>query len=108
MTKEEAKSCIRTIELLRRLAFNVHGVMDVIDVENCDKIIAMLSQEPCADCISRVDAMRAITDEWVRGKHTLEGFTAVLYNLPPVIPEQPVMTGEWVTTRTQAESEENG
>lgn len=88
MTEKEAKSCIRTIELLRRLAFNVHGVMDVIDAGNCDKIIAMLSQESCGDCISRVDAMRAITDVWVRGKHTLEGFTAALYNLPPVIPER--------------------
>lgn len=109
MTEKEAKSCINTIELLRRLAFNVHGVMDVIDAGNCDKIISMLSQEPCGDCISRTEAMRAITDEWIHTygkKHTLEGFTAVLYNLPPVIPEQPVMTGEWVTTRTQAESEE--
>lgn len=94
MTREEAKSCIRTIELLRRLAFNVHGVMDVIDAGNCDKIIAMLSQEPCGDCISRTEAMRTITDEWVRGKHTLEGFTAVLYNLPPVIPEQAESEGE--------------
>ena len=42
MTKEERESCIKTIELLRRLAFNVHGVMDVIDAENCDKIIKML------------------------------------------------------------------
>lgn len=87
MTGEESKSCIQTIKLLRRLAFNVHGVMDVIDAQNCDKIIAMLSQEPC-DAISRAGAMRAITDEWVRGKHTLEGFTAVLYNLPPVTPER--------------------
>jgi len=94
VTEKEAKSCIQTIELLRRLAFNVHGVMDVIDAGNCDKIIALLSQEPCEDCISRVDAMRAITDEWVRGKHTLEGFTAVLYNLPPVIPEQAESEGE--------------
>lgn len=94
MTEKEAKSCIQTIELLRRLAFNVHGVMDVIDAQNCDKIIALLSQESCGDCISRVDAMRAITDEWVRGKTTLEGFTAVLYNLPPVIPEQAESEGE--------------
>lgn len=111
MIQEEAKSCIQTIELLRRLAYNVHGVMDVIDAGNCDKIIALLSQEPCGDCISRTEAMRAITDTWVRthGNHTLEGFTAALYNLPPVMPEQPVMTGEWVTTRTQAESEgQNG
>jgi len=44
MTDKERKSCIHTIELLRRLAFNVHGVMDVIDAENCDKIIKMLEQ----------------------------------------------------------------
>lgn len=94
MTKEEAKSCIQTIELLRRLAFNVHGVMDIIDAQNCDKIISMLSQGHCGDCISRTEAMRAITDEWVRGKHTLEGFTAALYNLPPVIPQS--KTGHWI------------
>lgn len=45
MTAEECKSCIQTIELLRRLAFNVHGVMDVIDAENCDKIIKMLEAD---------------------------------------------------------------
>ena len=44
MTDKERKSCIRTIELLRRLAFNVHGVMDVIDAHNCDKIIEMLNK----------------------------------------------------------------
>lgn len=59
MTREEAKSCIQTIELLRRLAFNVHGVMDVIDAGNCDKIISMLSQEPCEDLISRQAAIDA-------------------------------------------------
>ena len=42
MTAKESASCINTIKLLQRLAFNVHGVMDVIDVENCDKIIKML------------------------------------------------------------------
>lgn len=46
MTKEEAKSCIGTIELLRRLAYNIHGVMDVIDADNCKKIIKALDQEP--------------------------------------------------------------
>ena len=44
MTDKERKSCIRTIELLRRLAFNVHGVMDVIDEQNCEKIIEMLNK----------------------------------------------------------------
>lgn len=84
-------------------------------IEALEETIKTLKREPCGDCISRTEAMRTITDEWVRGKHTLEGFTAVLYNLPPVIPEQPVMTGhfitgqeptsEWISKRTQAESE---
>ena len=34
MSREEAKSCIGTIELLQRLAYNIHGVMDVIDADN--------------------------------------------------------------------------
>lgn len=46
MTKEEAKSCIGTIEMLQRLAYNIHGVMDVIDADNCEKIIKALEQEP--------------------------------------------------------------
>ena len=48
MTDKERKSCIQTIELLRRLAFNVHGVMDIIDAQNVDKIIEMLEEpESC-------------------------------------------------------------
>ena len=56
MTSKEAKSCIKTIEMLRRLAYNIHGVMDVIDAENCEKIIKALEQEPrgemliCPEC----------------------------------------------------------
>ena len=42
MTEQETKSCVGTIEMLRRLAYNVHGVMDVIDADNCDKIIQCL------------------------------------------------------------------
>ena len=44
MTIKERASCINTIEILRRLAFNVYGVIDVIDAENCEKIIQMLKQ----------------------------------------------------------------
>lgn len=46
MTRKEAKSCIGTIELLQRLAYNIHGVMDVIDAGNCKKIIEALKKEP--------------------------------------------------------------
>ena len=45
MTLKEAASCINTIELLRRLAYNVHGLMDVIDDENCKKIISLLKEQ---------------------------------------------------------------
>ena len=53
MTLDEAKSCICTIKMLQRLAYNIHGVMDVIDADNCKKIIKALEQESCEDCISR-------------------------------------------------------
>ena len=49
MTSEEAKSCIGTIEMLQRLAYNIHGVMDVIDADNCKKIIKAIKREPMED-----------------------------------------------------------
>ena len=54
MTLKERASCINTIELLKRMAFNVHGLMDVVDAENCDKIIKMLNDDkshwtPCSE-----------------------------------------------------------
>ena len=49
MKNKERKSCIQTIELLRRLAFNVHGVMDIIDAQNVDKIIEMLEEPESCD-----------------------------------------------------------
>lgn len=86
MTDKERKSCIHTIELLRRLAFNVHGVMDVIDAENCDKIIKMLEADaqqwiPCTSTKrpkNREEVMVTIdngyrrytdTDEFVNGQY---------------------------------------
>jgi hypothetical protein len=42
MTDKERKSCICTIKMLRNLALNVHEVMDVIDYENCEKMISLL------------------------------------------------------------------
>lgn len=43
MTLKERKSCVNTIETLRRLALNIHGVIDVVDDENCDKLISLLN-----------------------------------------------------------------
>lgn len=43
MTYKERKSCVNTIEALRRLALNIHGVIDVVDNENCNKLIALLN-----------------------------------------------------------------
>ena len=42
MNDSERKSCINTIQMLRRLALNLHGVIDVVDDDNCNKIIALL------------------------------------------------------------------
>lgn len=63
MTREEAKSCIGTIEMLQRLAYNIHGVMDVIDADNCKKIIKALEQEPCEECVSRKAVIDTIYSE---------------------------------------------
>ena len=48
MTNEEAKSCIQTIEMLRKwkLKNNQLGVMNVIDADNCEKIIKVLHDIP--------------------------------------------------------------
>ena len=111
MTNKEAKSCIKTIEMLRRLAYNIHGVMDVIDADNCEKIIKALKQEcveptqkyvgnaldmRCDDAISRqaVDTLvdelaRAISDERCftpRGRATSTIMQDIL-DLPPVNPQ---------------------
>lgn len=57
MTREEAKSCIGTIEMLQRLAYNIHGVMDVIDADNCKKIIKALEQEPKTVTVKQLEEM---------------------------------------------------
>ena len=83
MTREEEKSCIGTIEMLQRLAYNIHGVMDVIDADNCKKIIKALEQEPCNDAISRQAAIDALTKtSGIRGDAL-----KALYDLPPVTPQ---------------------
>jgi len=43
MTNKERMSCIHTITRLRNLALNIHGVIDVVDSKNCDKLIDLLS-----------------------------------------------------------------
>lgn len=60
MTAKEAKSCRNTVELLRRLAYNIHGVMDVIDEENCQKIFALLDR--IAEDDSAMEPLTEITN----------------------------------------------
>ena len=94
MTREEAKSCISTIEMLQRLAYNIHGVMDVIDADNCEKIIKALEQEPSGDLISRQDAIDAIWDGINMDIYTRE-VKETLEELPSV--KQEPKTGHWIT-----------
>lgn len=42
MTLKERQSCIHTIQTLRRLALNIHGVIDVADDANCNELIRLL------------------------------------------------------------------
>ena len=67
MTDKEISSCILTIDTLRRLAVNVNGVIDVIDDQNCHKIIELLKQ-------SRDGSETSSHDE----KHILQGCIALM------------------------------
>ena len=88
MTREEAKSCIGTIEMLQRLAYNIHGVMDVVDADNCKNIIKALEKEPCEDCISRQEAINCVTSNEFRYKIVED-----IKTLPSVTPKE--KTGHW-------------
>ena len=45
MDGKEIESCIQTINLLKELAYNIHGIMDVIDARNLQAIIDLLKQQ---------------------------------------------------------------
>jgi len=95
MTKEEAKSCIGTIEMLQRLAYNIHGVMDVIDADNCNKIIKSLEQEPCENCISRQAVLEWLKDkDFIKTKNQEENARRELADLPSVTPQPKI--GHWI------------
>ena len=95
MTSKEAKSCIKTIEMLRRLAYNIHGVMDVIDAENCEKIIKALEQEPSGDLISREQALKECHKIVIDGDVYGVVQEETLLGLPSVNPQEP-KTGHWI------------
>lgn len=105
MTREEVKSCIGTIEMLQRLAYNIHGVMDVIDADNCKKIIKALKQEPCEDAVSRKKLLKIYEDRFTelqKLKHLKDNKGAedrqmgvnycinILKELPPATPQEPI------------------
>lgn len=109
MSIDEAKSCIGTIEMLQRLAYNIHGVMDVIDADNCKKIIKMLEQEPnynsiktelepCDDAICRRDLRepRFIIAENDYQKGWNDALDSVYENAPSVQPQPKIGHWEWV------------
>ena len=94
MTKEEAKSCICTIEMLQKLAYNIHGAMDAIDADNCKKIIKALEQELCEDAISRVETVQFLANhsndfEDAKVKMAFKAASSLVnnpHNLPSVKP----------------------
>ena len=106
MTGEEAKSCIGTIEMLQRLAYNIRGIMDVIDADNCKKIIKALEQESCEDAISRVETVQFLANhsndfEDAKVKMAFKVASSLInnpHNLPPVTPAQ--KKGKWIKIHT--------
>lgn len=85
MTNKEIKSCVGTIEMLRRLAYNIHGVMDVIDADNCEKIIKALEQEPCEDAVSRTEVLKLVRFNAFHVKSQIKA----IENMPSVTPQEP-------------------
>lgn len=97
MTREEVKSCIDTIKTLRRLAYNIHGVIDAVDAENIEKIIKALEQEPCDDAISR-QAVLKIIDGWYennRDIENIEDLIILITYMTSINPQEPKI-GHWI------------
>lgn len=66
----------------------------------------LLKQEPCDDAVSRYGAIKAIDERAKRIKNEdtlngLAGAVGILYELPPVKPQEP-KTGHWIERRSRA------
>ena len=44
VTPKDAKSMICTLDMFKRLAFNIHGVIDIVDDRNIEKMREILNQ----------------------------------------------------------------
>ena len=99
MTNKESESCIQTIELLRTLAYNVHGVMDVVDHRNCNKIIRMLEDQHWINCKEEMpdpgkDVILFFRDTY--HKHSdWDEYTVMPAWICNVDPEMGTPDGEW-------------
>ena len=90
MNREEAKSCICTIKMLQRLAYNIHGVMDIVDADNCEKIIKALEQQPCEDAINREFLLRDLLLKAQGEKDvSIKWLEEYINSLPSVTPQEP-------------------
>ena len=84
MTNKEIKSCVGTIEMLRRLAYNIHGVMDVIDADNCEKIIKALEQEPSKPMVE-IDLYSVIKQKYIEREVLDEIRAEIEQNAYPIV-----------------------
>lgn len=97
MTREEAASCINTIVILKNLCYRVRGLMDVIDAQNCDKIIEMLNtvgethkkhtETHACDTISRQDTITEIKN-YERDSTAPIDYVKIVEQMPPAQPER--------------------
>jgi hypothetical protein len=88
MTREEAI-----------LKWIIPAIKNTWNEKKCNEIIKALEQEPCEDCISRKEAIKAMEDK-AKGLKNIDtinglcGAVAILYDLPSVQPIRP--KGEWI------------
>ena len=104
MTDKEKQSLVGTIRMLMSLAYNIHGVMDVIDHNNCEKIIKLINSQPCEDCISRAEALKHSHIEYDDdGEGHKVVYAEDIEGLPSVTPQP--KRGKWIENTYESSRE---
>lgn len=71
---------------------------DMVDVNALEVAIEALKAEPCEDCISREDALMALTGEWTElTDEVIHRFIKRVKNLPPMVLPKPIECDDCVS-----------
>ena len=95
MTREEATKVLDDMKVKIRIPKSAETQLK--RNEALEMAIKALDQEPCDDCISREDALMALTGEWTEPTdEIIHRFIKRIKNLPPVTPQPKMGRWEWV------------